>query len=161
MASIGVAPGFTTTEAVRAALGIDSVDLDDQRILDAGFDLELRIDLSQWYPNYAAGLAGSATDEEKLLSDAIKTYSKFFCAAKIAASPLTFIQLYSDGKAEQRRFTNFNWEDLLGRLLAEAGKYRQVIAGLTDDAAAADTSGPTLLSLSSPSYNPVTNEGGS
>ena len=106
MANIGTSPVLTTTEAVRATVGIDAVDLPDQRLLDAQFDLELRIDFSSWYPGALTALAPAdpVSVEAALLRDTLQMFCKYFCALRLVSSPLTFIQLYSDGKAEQRRF---------------------------------------------------------
>lgn len=164
MAQIGVSPALTTTEAVRAALGMDHVDLSDDRIIQAGLDKELRLDLFQWYPNALAAFtpAEPVSVTAQMLKEALESYSKYFCAAAVLRNPAVYTQMYSDGKAEQRRFTNMEWGDILARTLAELERYRSIIATLVpDDVTLSSVKTPGLVGISSPNYNPVTNsEGG-
>ena len=43
---------FTDTDKVRAALGVDSVDVSDEVLLDMQLDLELTLDLASWAAGY-------------------------------------------------------------------------------------------------------------
>lgn len=163
MASIGSTPVFTTTEAVRASVGIDQVDLPDARLLDAQFDLELRIDFSSWYPGALTALvpAEPVGVEAALLRDTLQMFCKYFCALRLASSPLTFIQLYSDGKAEQRRFTNFDWAEMAANFGAKLETYRSAVIAQVPGEVTWDSSTAQLIGISTPNYNPITNtEGG-
>ena len=162
MAQIGTNPQFTTTEAVRGALGVDATDIGDQAMLDADLATELGLDLATWLPSWAEKLSpsGTPTPEQLTLQKAIQTYCKWWCAAEYARKVLAFAQLYSDGKAEQRRFTNFDWEALAANCQAKAEYYRSMVGDLDPDidpAATADAF--TLISLATPTTDPVTNEG--
>jgi len=87
MAQIGSPVVFTSTEAVRGALGIDQTDIADQSILNAALDVELGLDLYTWCPDYGAKLTvdpDSATPEQLLMKAALTTYAKWFCAAEFA-----------------------------------------------------------------------------
>mgnify|MGYP003402389755 CR=1 FL=1 len=162
MANIGSAPVFTTTEAVRGALGVDDIDLPDQMILDAQLNLELSLDLYLWCPNFAEKLAVTPadSDEAKLLQSCLKTYSKWFCAAEYSRRTLTFKQMYGDGKAEQRRFTNFDWEALALNCAAKRDTYKQQAMPMDPDIGVLDPNASyALASRGTPTYNPVTNEG--
>lgn len=162
MAQIGTSPMFTTTEAVRGALGVDANDISDQQMLDADLATELSLDLGSWLPSWADKLdpGSTPTPEQATLQSAIKTYCKWWCAAEYARKVLAFAQLYSDGKAEQRRFTNFDWETLAGVCQAKADYYRNMVAELDPDldpTVVADAY--VLISAAIPDHDPVTNEG--
>lgn len=162
MAQIGSPVVFTSTEAVRGALGIDQTDIADQSILNAALDVELGLDLYTWCPDYGAKLTvdpDSATPEQLLMKAALTTYAKWFCAAEFARKPLAHLQLYGDGKAEQRRFTNFEWDQLVAYCAGKAAHYKAMAMEL--DPATADQPGASYATISRgvPTYDPVTNEG--
>ena len=52
MADIGSTPVLTTTEAVRAALGVDPTDISDQKILNSEIDQELSLQLGTWLKDW-------------------------------------------------------------------------------------------------------------
>jgi hypothetical protein len=162
MAQIGNNPQFTTTEAVRGALGVDANDISDQQMIDAELATELSLDLATWLPSWADKLnpGSTPTPEQTILQSAITTYCKWWCAAEYARKVLAFAQLYSDGKAEQRRFTNFDWETLAATCQAKADYYRNMVAELDpelDPSTSADAY--VLMSAAVPTNDPVTNEG--
>lgn len=164
MAQIGTPVVFTSTEAVRGALGIDQTDIADQAIMNAALDVELGLDLYTWIPGYATKIfladPETATPEQKLLQAALQTYCKWFCAAEFARKPLAHVQLYSDGKAEQRRFTNFEWDNLVAYCSGKAAQFKALAQGLDPDFVEPTATGTyAVMSRGVPSYNPVTNEG--
>lgn len=162
MAQIGTSAAFTTTEAVRGALGVDAIDLKDQQILDAELDIELGIDLASWCPDFAAKLspADPATVDQLQLQAALRSYCKWYCALEYIRKPLAFVQLASDGKAEQRRFTNVDWEKMAEYCAAKVQTYRAAVAAL--DPTATKASGSYgLLARVPPLYDPITNTTGS
>ena len=166
MADIGSSPQYTSTEAVRGALGVDLHDLPDQQILDAELDVELTLDLGTWCLGYSAKLAvgASATEAQKTLQACLRTYAKWYCATEFSLKVLTFKQVYGDGKAEQRRFGNFDWEKLATSCKAKRDTYKQQILQIDPDSAATydGTASYSLIGRGVPAYNPVTNtnEGG-
>lgn len=162
MAQIGTDPTFTTTDAVRGALGVDETDIEDKMLLDAELDVELGLGLSTWLTNWKSKIAPAdpISDEQATLAAAIKTYCKWWCAAEFAGKVMAFVQLYSDGKAEQRRFTNFDWETLMANAQGKADYYKDMVQGLDPDGTPADpTASYTLISGGIPTHDPVTNEG--
>lgn len=161
MANIGTTPKFTTTEAVRGALGIDETDLSDQTILDSELNVELALDLSSWVPNWKVKLdpASPATEDQTTLQLAIQTYCKWWCATEYANRVLAHLQLYGDGKAEMRRFTNFDWESLIAYCSGKLAHYKSVIQGLDPDAVQPASDAYGLISGGIPTHDPVTNEG--
>lgn len=160
MAQIGTSIAYTTTEAVRGALGVDAVDLKDQQILEAELDVELALDLASWCPDFAGKLspAEPATETQLALRDALRSYAKWFCALEYIRKPLAFIQLEGDGKAERRRFTNFDWAQLTEYCAVKVAAYKAMVATLDPTVAPAADS-YSLLGRVEPTYDPVTNEG--
>lgn len=160
MAQIGSAPTFTTTEAVRAAVGVDHKDLPDQQILDSGIDVELGLDLSVWLPNWKTKLDPSnPTDEQTTLKTAIQTYCKWWGALEYSRKVLAHIQLYSDGKAQMRRFTNFDWATVIETAAGKVAYYKDMIATLDPEVTLEGGDSYTLMSGGIPVYDPVTGEG--
>lgn len=161
MAQIGDSPVLTTTEAVRGALGIDHTDIPDQTILNAELDAELSLDLPLWLTNWEAKIEPpqDPTPEQKRLSTAIKQYCKWWCAAEFAAKFMAHIQQYSDGKAQMRRFTNFELDTLVANAAGKVALYRDMILELDPESVVPDTATFVLISGGIPTHNPVTNEG--
>lgn len=162
MANIGTSPIFTTTEAVRAALGVDATDIKDQQILDAQLDVELALDLGTWCTGYATKLnpGGTPTPEQETLKSALLTYCKWFCALEFTKKPLAVLQLYGDGKAEQRRFTNFEWDALVANATGKVLTYKNLVLSLDPDGTPPDpTAFYGIMGAVEPTYDPVTNEG--
>lgn len=164
MGQLTVTYPFTSTEAIRGALGVDATDLSDSRITEAELDVELVLDLSQWITNWELKLSpvDPVSPEQKRLQLALQTYCKWFCALEYLQRPLSFAQLNGDGKAEIRRFTNFDWEQLIASATLKVATYRGLVASLDPDAPADEevTATFVLASATSPDYDPVTNEGG-
>lgn len=161
MANIGTDPKFTTTEAVRGALGVDDTDLPDQTILSSDLDVELALDLSSWLVSWKTKIdpATPATEDQLLLQKAIQTYCKWWCAAEYANRVLAHIQLYGDGKAEMRRFTNFEWEALIAYCSGKAGYYKDMVLELDPESESPTAEAYGLISGGIPTHDPVTNEG--
>lgn len=162
MAQIGDNPTFTTTEAVRGALGIDATDINDQTILNAQLDVELGLDLGSWLPSWKTKIAPAdpVTDEQDTLAKAITTYCKWWCAADFVRKYLAHVQLYGDGKAELRRFTNFDWEQLAANAQSKADYYKAMIKDLDPDIdTTQEIDAYGLISGGIPTHDPVTNEG--
>ena len=161
MAQIGSSTAFTTTEAVRGALGVDSTDLKDQQILDADLATELGLELSSWCGGYAAKIAPPTpvTAEQLNLQAALQSYCKWYCALEYARKPLTFVQLYGDGKAEMRRFTNFDWDTLINTCVAKVAHCKAMAILLDPAATTAQTPELSMIAGVTPTYDPVTNVG--
>lgn len=161
MAQIGSTPVFTTTEAVRAAVGVDAHDLPDQMILDAELNVELGLDLSMWLPNWKVKLdpQDPVSDLQQQVKDALKSYCKWWGALEFCRKILAHTQLYSDGKAQMRRFQNFDWEQVIGLAASKVSQYKALVASLDPEAVLEGTDGYSLISGGIPVYDPVTGEG--
>lgn len=162
MAQIGTDVALTTTAAVRGALGVDATDLPDQMILDAGLDAELGLDLTTWLSSWKTKIAPAepATEDQVNLATAIKAYCKWWCAAEFARKSMAFLQLYSDGKAQMRRFTNFDWDKLVNNAQSKVDIFKAMVRELDPETdTSSDTAAYTLISGGIPTHDPVTNEG--
>lgn len=103
---------FTSPEEIRAALGVDEVDIDDATILLPLYeklliiDLEdINIDLPATYASTMA-LDNPTAAESRLLSTA-QVFATFSVAKTLAGSlPMFSLKQESDGKAQAQRFDN-------------------------------------------------------
>ncbi len=164
MAEIGSLVVFTTTEAVRAAIGVDSVDLSDDRIIDAELDIELGLDLASWLPGYSAKLnpGDAPTELQQSIQAALRAYCKWYCASEMLNKVLAYIQVYGDGKADMRRFTNFEWDAVISRAAGKMGTYRTMILDMDPDTPGTydPNAGYALVGSSAPTYDPVVGDSG-
>jgi hypothetical protein len=149
---------YTTTAAIRGAVGLTDSDLPDSVLVDQQLGLELEADLLVWLPDfetiYAAGMAGGATATEKLLAAYIQLYSQWFCAAQLVSlMTLGIPMLISDGKSELRRFPTLDLDALMLRVSSKKDAYKTLLQESQGQAAVTSTS---VMQLSIPDYDPVT-----
>lgn len=135
---------WTTTEAVRAALGVDDTEVSDAFLLDQNMNLQLDHDLDQWYADRSA--------LTEIQERGLRLYSMWFCATLVADMWLALPQRISDGKVDLRRFTELD----LAELQARAAQKRDYYKGLLDPAPAATNLYPHVAAAS-PDYDPVSN----
>lgn len=149
---------YTTTEAIRGSLGIDAQDCPDRVILDSNLELELEVDLDSWLGAHAAlhsaGVAVSATADEKKVKNYILLYSQWFCASEMAARFLLTPQIVSDGKNQMNRFARIDLDKVKKLATDRMSKYKTL---LDEDVNGAASSIPSLISISIPDSDPVTN----
>ena len=154
MASIS--PGYTTTEKVRAALGVtDNEVLDEFFNQDLGTALEL--DLLDWYPDHAvvwaAYKAPVASVGERRAGMTLQLFSLWFCTAEIATLWLAMPQRISDGKDDMRRFADVDLKAIAENAADKRDTYRDQLLLLEDP----DTIlGYAQIGAASPGYDPVT-----
>lgn len=125
MANVAVL--YTNTDQIRSALGISLEDMPDTVITDRSLATELSVDLHTWLPTHATIAADVSTAQAVFLSDSLKLYCAYFCAAAIAESPLAFIQKISDGKNSADRFTNLDWKEIVNGLTSRMAGFKQAI----------------------------------
>ena len=150
----------TTTEAVRALIGIDeaSQELPDQLFTDFEIEDALQLELGTWLPvplsTVIAGGdgTGGAADLAYL---ALRSASKAWCAWQVLqAGEISIAQKHEDGQnAVQRQ--SFQMEALLQRLGGLYSRYRDLCLNYLGQTVTSSTS--WLAGSSSPSYDPVTN----
>lgn len=156
MAQLGL---YTTTEAVRACLGIDVSDCSDAVMVDSQLDAELEVDLGGWLPTHSAihtaGAASDATAEERLNSTLLSLYAQWFCAAELADRFMLVPQIYSDGKNQMNRYAKVDLERMAGKAKERRARYRSELDEAVNAAPTA-LSTATVVAISSPDYDPVT-----
>lgn len=149
---------YTTTAAIRGAVGLTDSDLPDSVLVDQQLGLELEADLTVWLPDYATlystGVGAGATAADKLVAAYIQLYSQWFCAAQLVSlMTLGIPMMISDGKSEMRRFPTMDLDELMLRVSAKRDAYRTLLLESQGQEAVASTS---IMQLSIPDYDPVT-----
>ena len=152
--------GLTTTEAIRAMIGIDeaSRELPDQLFIDLEIEDALRLEFGSWLPvtldELLAGAdgSGSAADLAYLAS---RHAARAWCALEVLqAADISLAQRHSDGQNEFARQT-YKVEDLLNRLNASYLRYRDLVLSNLGETVTASTT--WLAGVATPTYDPVTN----
>jgi len=149
---------YTTTEAIRASLGVDKEDCPDSTILDSRLELELEVDLAGWLPTHATifaeGTATAATATQQLYKNWLLLYSQWFCAFEMASRFLLYPQIVTDGKNQINRFANVELDRVKDLAAARMAKYR---GALDEEVNGAQTTSLAIMKVSVPDYDPVTN----
>ena len=144
---------YTNTDAVRAALGLDSdhYEVPDSMLTNRNMDLELLEDLDDWLPTHAAIWAAAdattPTTEELRAGRQLQLYSMWFCAAMLAEVWLAMPQMITDGQNKVQRF-DIDLQALLDNARAKREKYKEQIVPTVTSA--------TFIARVSPAYDPVT-----
>lgn len=155
MAQLGI---YTTTEAVRACLGLDLNDCDDSVMLDSLLDIELNVNLNSWLPAhatlFAAGGLTGATDPQKYTRSLIILFAQWWCAKEIAARRLLVPQVNTDGKASLSRF-KIDLIEAESKAASRAAAYQNAL--VEDQGSTPVTVGSLSLVLAAqPSVDPIT-----
>ncbi len=137
---------YTTTAAVRAALGVTSNEVPDSFIVDQGMDTALVLKLTEAVPDYTT-LTGTALKY-------LRMYAMWFCAARLARMFLAFPESMSDGKAKMDRFSSLDLEEVARNAEATRDSYLSALLPEETDL----SYGFTTAVAASPSYDPVQNE---
>jgi len=153
---------LTTTEAVRATLGLDESELPDSTIDD--FDLETVLDLEILNTEcitdsvrdiIIAGKPPTAANNLRRRYMSLKEFARYFCAYTVAQSgDMSMFSKISDGQNELQRATP-DINKIAMRLLGEANRHRANVCD-TYSTSTSDTSG--LFGVASPDYDPVVGE---
>jgi hypothetical protein len=149
---------YTTTDAVRGAIGLTPNDIPDASLIDQQLALELEADLSVWLPThaalYAAGIASGAASADKLKAAYINLYAQWFCASSVVTQmTLGIPMMVSDGKSELQRFTSLDLDALMERVVGRRDLYRNKLAEGEGQAAVLSVS---IMQAGVPAYDPVT-----
>ncbi|WP_422451846.1 hypothetical protein [Endozoicomonas sp. ALC066] len=146
MAALG---DYTSTEAIRACLGVDDSDVPDSYIIDSSMQVELELNLDEWLPDHASIITG--TDRSAKL---LKIYSQWYCGYLLTQRPMAMVQEFTDGKSGMKRF-NLNQDSLIDSALSQAEHYKKLLQkeqGLTDST----VENFSFISISTPTVDPVT-----
>jgi hypothetical protein len=155
---------LTTTEAVRAVLGIseESSELPDQLFTDLDMPNLLLLELSGWLPASITQIedAAFASDDETARANlaylALKAASAYYCASvALESGELSFAERYEDGQNKLKRQTH-DVQALLDRIYGKYLYHRQQVLTYTETPAETYSSS-WMVGRSVPSYDPVTN----
>ena len=155
---------YTTTNGIRAALGVDDSEVADSQITDLGVLSILTLELHSNFPTHAALAAANApgqtpTDEQKLQFMTLQLYCQYECAVQMLPHfQMLVAQKITDSDIETQRFQKDNLSDTIARITAQRDKYLGLLnpdAGLP-----AGTLAVAVLGIVVPTYDPVTNVGG-
>lgn len=149
---------YTSTDAVRGAVGLTDNELLDETLVDQKLDTELEVDLQQWVPTHATifaeGTTGTPTSEQTLKASYLQLYAQWYVASQIlSVMALAIPQMISDGQNEMRRFQQADLEALSTTAGVKAAFYKKLLSDATGIAAA---SRPALIVAGVPDYDPVT-----
>ena len=148
---------YTSTEAIRACLGIDAEDCPDTYMTDSNLELELLTDLDGWLPTHATifseGNGATPTAAQLRYRNILILYSQWFGAYEMAKRFLTFPQIVSDGKNQINRFPKVELEKVAELAAAQMAKYK----GLLDEEVNGNVvvNQPPIMLVSTPVDDPV------
>lgn len=152
---------YTTTEAVRAALGVTDKEVEDSQMADLGLEVQLELETDIVYPAHVA--LKTAIDNLTATAEEIKVWKtlQLFCQYQAAVFMLPGIQnlipqKLTDGDFEMQRFIKDSLKDTENKIIELRDKYRGLLNS-TSFSVTALIHNP--LMLSTPTYDPVTGEG--
>ena len=104
---------LTSTEAVRATIGVDDTEFNDSRFTERNIADELEIDLYSWLPLWVTLIADDSNDAViERQKKALKNYAKYFVSVRaFSAANQAFLQSKSDGEVESKRYNQKNLEN--------------------------------------------------
>lgn len=147
---------YTTTEGVRAALGLDENDVADSVLQDQKLDLQIKVELEAWLPDHAviesAGQAPGASTTDVTHWEWLQLYCLWWGAYLLASAPYAVPMLHHDGKSQVRRF-NVDASAVANHAALMAVRYRRLLEEALELGAARSAS---MISISRPDYDPVT-----
>lgn len=148
---------YTTGEAVRAAIGVNAIEVSDTFLTDSEVSLELSSDLYEWLPTHAAihaaGIAGGATAAEVFAKDTLVSYCKWFCAWRIVEKPFLFYSVMSNGKDKIERFKDMDLKLVRESALGQRNKYKNTLTASVLGAPTSFIYG--LIGAATPDADPV------
>lgn len=149
---------YTTTDRIRAALGVSAKEILDQQIVDTAIDDQLMFELITVYPGAAVIKAkidaSTATPDEQQTYKIIQLYCMYQGAYIMLTSAQTLLfQQIGDGQTSQTRFQSDDLQNNITRVQARATLYAGALNPVYGCAAGL---GFSLIGVVSPAYNPVT-----
>lgn len=152
---------YTTTDAVRGAIGLTDNEVTDEMLVDQNLSAALLLELGVWLPThkaiYEAGRINAPTADALTQYNMLRLYSMWWCACRAAKMVLAIPEKISDGKAEMKRFNTLNLEGIAEEACGMATRYQIQLQEELGETI--DTSGYSLMGSATPAYDPVTNEG--
>jgi hypothetical protein len=148
---------YTTTDAVRGALGVDAVEIPDARMVDRGLDTEMLLWASGKGLDHAAVKTAADAAPTGVVEQA--DYQRlclafmYLGASLVAESPIQFMLSIGDGKNQMKRYDGVDWAELAKSL---RGKADSLLAGITTFVPPV-APGFKMMSRATPTTDPVTN----
>lgn len=152
---------YTTSESVRAALGITEREVSDAQMSALNLDIQVELDLDIVYPDHATAKTdaegGSATDGQVRIFRLIRMYCQYQGACLMLPGFQNLIpQKLSDGGFEMQRFAKDDLDKTKAEIYGLRDKYKLALELVLDT----DADSPTpIMATSTPQFNPVTNDG--
>lgn len=154
--------GLTTSDAVRAVLGVDVEELEDEVFTSIGVNEELQLDLDGWLPAGAdletITADGSTADrgtDEYTTYQRLAAYSRAFCSHYLLIGQNNWrLTRLTDGTVNEQRSDFSKDEEMERRLLDLMNKHKQALLDLLEGDSGVVSFG--VAGVSSPSYDPVT-----
>lgn len=153
---------YTTTEAIRAALGLTVNELSDQQLSDLGLEDQLSVELDSVYPDHedakTDGEDPGATALELRTWKVIKLFVQYQGACFVLPGLQNFAaQKFTDGGFEMQRFSKDNISDTKREIEGLRDKYKGILLELIDPTNTVTPLSP--IALVTPNFDPVTNDG--
>ena len=150
----GIATLYTDTDAIRAALGVSDIELEDSSILNLGMEDQLFLWMEDNYPAHATTWALDP-------SDALRRTLKLLTMYQGAVFMLPQLQMIAaqkitDSDTEMQRFNKDDLELTSAKVMEMRDLYWGRLS--PESTTPTDTNG-FLFAFVSPSYDPVTDEG--
>ncbi len=160
--AVNITP-YTDTDKIRARLGVDVADIDDDTVVAFQLDLQFALRTAELTIDPVAiqsAYNNTPADPVALKRwNLLQLYAASFCAATIARGrDLLFPMLFKDGKAETRRFSKVSLAAITDALDAETKKWEEALLGALDIVFTAAS--PLIpVAVVAPDVDPVTLEG--
>lgn len=154
------AVGYTTTDKLRAVLGLTDKELGDKMILDLDVETQVFMVLDRAYPDHETLKQkiddGTATAAEKSVWRILSLFFQYEAACTLLPQfQMIVVQKISDGDAEMSRFGPDNLEQFREELRARRDEYLSLLDPEGTEASATSWQ----FGVVKPTYDPVTNEG--
>lgn len=153
---------YTTTDAVRAAIGVTDVEVTDKQILDLNIEDQLVLFLEDVYPNYEALAEANETGADPPPTSAqISDWKKLKLTCQYAAAVILLqagqyllVQAVTEGGTNMSRFSRNDIETTLARLMGMRDQFLVSLTGV--DPVTAYVVSPLVRGV--PNYDPVCGE---
>lgn len=132
---------YTTTSAIKAAIGVDDADIEDTLITDQNMADQMASALVLFNPTHATDIFNQAKKPK------LEMWCMWFGALRLAESPLSIAKKYGTGKDEWERY-DVDWEAL--RKLAG-----EKLAELQDSITPTAATVFSMVGKATPDYNPI------
>lgn len=147
---------YTTTDAIRAAVGVTDTEISDKVLTDQLLETQVQTAVYGWLPThttiYSEGTGASATAEQKYKKDLLVHYCLFYGAVRVVEMIMALRHKVGDGKSEVQRF-DVDWEALLEILKARRDAAQTMLEQIVNPS----DGGTNYFGTASPGYDPVTN----